>query len=66
MCGICGIVTFDRQHSVSASRLAEMNRQIVHRGVAGAAEERLVLRIDRVDGTGEADAVQALDDHPAR
>ncbi len=41
-------------------------RQIGGRGVTGAAKERLVLRIDRVDGTGEADAVQALDDHPAR
>jgi hypothetical protein len=38
--------------------------QIGDRGEARAAEELLEPRIDRVDGTGEADPIQALDDHP--
>src|SRR5262249_11819179 len=40
-------------------------RQLVDRGVAPPAEERLTVRIDRVDGAGESEAVQAFDDHPA-
>ncbi len=32
MCGICGIVTFDSRHTVERETLAEMNRQIAHRG----------------------------------
>ena len=32
MCGICGIVSFDQRHPVSAARLSSMNRQIEHRG----------------------------------
>ncbi len=32
MCGICGIVSFDPRHPVSAARLLNMNRQIEHRG----------------------------------
>src|SRR5262249_16301316 len=37
----------------------------VDRGVASPAEERLAVRVDRVDGPGESEAIQALDDHPA-
>ena len=32
MCGICGILYFDRQRHVEPSTLLEMNRQIRHRG----------------------------------
>ena len=32
MCGICGILQFDARNQVSREQLAEMNRQIVHRG----------------------------------
>lgn len=32
MCGICGVVDFDRQHRVDRAALAAMNKQIVHRG----------------------------------
>ncbi|MGH9469153.1 MAG: asparagine synthase (glutamine-hydrolyzing), partial [Terriglobia bacterium] len=32
MCGICGILNFDRRERVDASVLAAMNREIVHRG----------------------------------
>ncbi len=32
MCGICGILNFDRNRAVDRGVLEEMNRQIVHRG----------------------------------
>ena len=32
MCGICGVFQFDPQSTVSREHLAEMSRQIVHRG----------------------------------
>lgn len=32
MCGICGAMTFDREHRVERNLLEAMNRQIVHRG----------------------------------
>ncbi len=32
MCGICGVMTFDRQRPVDPSALEAMNQQIVHRG----------------------------------
>ena len=32
MCGICGVFHFDRTQRVNRETLAEMNRQIVHRG----------------------------------
>jgi asparagine synthase (glutamine-hydrolysing) len=32
MCGICGVINFDRQCRVEQSALEAMNRQIVHRG----------------------------------
>ena len=52
------VVHADREH---VRRL----RQVGHRRVAAPAEERLVLGIDGIDGTGEADTIQALDDHPS-
>src|SRR5580692_8157100 len=32
MCGICGILNFDRNRAAEQSTLGEMNRRIVHRG----------------------------------
>ena len=38
-------------------------REVGHRRIAAAAEERLVFRVDGIDGTDEADTIQTLDDH---
>src|SRR5487761_313594 len=32
MCGICGLLNFDRAQEVDGQVLASMNRQIIHRG----------------------------------